>query len=700
MPGEDDGGGELDFDDMISELHEYMNVDDANDKALTASKQKQRESPKRPVPITKRPSPPPADSLYEYLAGDEPSNHRDTEKDRESEPVPSATTNVTSTTNTAKPAKPERVKSRNMSSGAVSNREEAVTSTASAGHDASTLVSDSPTPSSAPAPSPPPSKPSKPLPVTKPTPTAKPSQQPAFEPKPSSRPTSLRRSPANPFDDYDDDKNDVNTGVDGKMTRIDSAKLPVATAIDENGVAVIGIAAATTSATVASTVTEKKPNITTSTNSNTFTPSTGPHVNATKTARPNSVPNFNTRFSGKPAVTPARPVSMPLNPFAEDSTDSTPAKNPFIEESADGDDTASATAPASNDESTNPFVNNDNHRTDKEVKDETEQRSESPVRSGTSRVGAAAVVAASGAATVAATMAAANRNSVNAKGKGSRPDFGLSADNMDEKEEEKIVETDNNPSDLNPVASPTDRSSSFMLDRDTSDTNVTSSEEKKKEKKKKNKKKDRNESGRTYSVDMAESPVFAMEVEPVTADMYNNEIYHRNSLAQLWLLVAVGIHVAQWTLLLYICFGVFQSRITIPLLAISILVTLLLIGARIATRKKSGEGPSMTDVVNGRVQVLQKPEDETDAIPDLAVMMLVAATFLEGCLFALFAAGTAGFSSTSFSNTGYGSEGSLIEIMRFASITFLAFHRVIRPANRIDPLRTVLEVSLKNTIYS
>ena len=35
----------------------------------------------------------------------------------------------------------------------------------------------------------------------------------------------------------------------------------------------------------------------------------------------------------------------------------------------------------------------------------------------------------------------------------------------------------------------------------------------------------------------------------------------------------------------------------------------------------------------------------------------------------------------------------VLQLPRFASITFLVFHRTIRPANRIDPMRTVLEVS-------
>ena len=35
-----------------------------------------------------------------------------------------------------------------------------------------------------------------------------------------------------------------------------------------------------------------------------------------------------------------------------------------------------------------------------------------------------------------------------------------------------------------------------------------------------------------------------------------------------------------------------------------------------------------------------------------------------------------------------------VHICRFGTLSFLAFHRIIRPANRIDPMRTVMELEV------
>lgn len=38
----------------------------------------------------------------------------------------------------------------------------------------------------------------------------------------------------------------------------------------------------------------------------------------------------------------------------------------------------------------------------------------------------------------------------------------------------------------------------------------------------------------------------------------------------------------------------------------------------------------------------------------------------------------------------------LHQILSFASITLYGFHRLLRPSNRLDPLRTVLELEAVN----
>ena len=73
-------------------------------------------------------------------------------------------------------------------------------------------------------------------------------------------------------------------------------------------------------------------------------------------------------------------------------------------------------------------------------------------------------------------------------------------------------------------------------------------------------------------------------------------------------------------------------------------------------------------------------------------MLLAIAALLEGIAFAIYTTVTAGNSQALPSNNGFYSQDTTVQTLRFASITLLALHRVLRPANRIDPMRTVLEV--------
>ena len=79
-------------------------------------------------------------------------------------------------------------------------------------------------------------------------------------------------------------------------------------------------------------------------------------------------------------------------------------------------------------------------------------------------------------------------------------------------------------------------------------------------------------------------------------------------------------------------------------------------------------------------------------VPDRAVMLLAIAAVLEGVAFAIYTTVTAGNSQALPNSSSFYSQGTTLQTLRFASITLLALHRVLRPANRIDPMRTVLEV--------
>ena len=48
---------------------------------------------------------------------------------------------------------------------------------------------------------------------------------------------------------------------------------------------------------------------------------------------------------------------------------------------------------------------------------------------------------------------------------------------------------------------------------------------------------------------------------------------------------------------------------------------------------------------------------------------------------------------------GFVTKGTVIQTLNFASILFLAVHRVIRPANRADPMRTLLELEVVSVCW-
>ena len=68
-------------------------------------------------------------------------------------------------------------------------------------------------------------------------------------------------------------------------------------------------------------------------------------------------------------------------------------------------------------------------------------------------------------------------------------------------------------------------------------------------------------------------------------------------------------------------------------------------------------------------------------------------------MFALFTSVTAGFDPSLFHRGGFYSKGTIIETLYFASILFLAVHRTIRPANRADPMRTLLELEVVSVCW-
>lgn len=173
-------------------------------------------------------------------------------------------------------------------------------------------------------------------------------------------------------------------------------------------------------------------------------------------------------------------------------------------------------------------------------------------------------------------------------------------------------------------------------------------------------------------------------------DMSSNTIYYKNTLSDRWLLLAIIAHIIQWGILL----DVSRPQMTTGAFGFTVFlvvaVVALLIGARVFTVKKPRIDLRKRDTLT--------PDDEADNVRPIAVHMLAIAACLEGLAYAIFTSDVAGRKS-SLSSSGFYSQNTVIQTLQFASITFLTFHRSIRPSNRCDPLRTMLELEVVSVCW-
>lgn len=169
-----------------------------------------------------------------------------------------------------------------------------------------------------------------------------------------------------------------------------------------------------------------------------------------------------------------------------------------------------------------------------------------------------------------------------------------------------------------------------------------------------------------------------------------NNIYYKNTLSTRWLVIAIVCHIVQFSILLSITRPIMSSGSFGAVVFLVIAVVFLLVGARIATVKRPR--------INMRQKEVLTPDDEADNVRPVAVHMLGLAAVLEGIAYAIFTAATAGASST-LPQVGFYSQGTVVQTLQFASITFLTFHRSLRPSNRCDPLRTMLELEVVSVCW-
>ena len=164
--------------------------------------------------------------------------------------------------------------------------------------------------------------------------------------------------------------------------------------------------------------------------------------------------------------------------------------------------------------------------------------------------------------------------------------------------------------------------------------------------------------------------------------------YHKSHFADRWLFLTIICHFVQFVILLVVGYRALSRDTLLVLICIIASVPIMLIISRGLVKKSP---------LKWKYDDKHTPDDETDQISNTVIYILAIASILEGGAFAIYPTSTAGKDRSSLNKSGLYSFDSMVETLRFASITLYGFHRLMRPANRLDPLRTMLEVSVWHT---
>ena len=181
----------------------------------------------------------------------------------------------------------------------------------------------------------------------------------------------------------------------------------------------------------------------------------------------------------------------------------------------------------------------------------------------------------------------------------------------------------------------------------------------------------------TTVINNTDEGIKKLEIE----DQIDINIYNKLNYPVEWLCASIIVHFIQFGILLDLGRDVLSRGAYYLLLFLVIIIGLLLLTSRFTVKKK------MLPKLLFFIKEL-KPEDEMDNVRDLSIIILALASILEGFLFAIFCSLCAG-KTLSSSSTAI-SKISLLSALQYGSITFLSFHRILRPSNRLDPLRTMV----------
>lgn len=168
-----------------------------------------------------------------------------------------------------------------------------------------------------------------------------------------------------------------------------------------------------------------------------------------------------------------------------------------------------------------------------------------------------------------------------------------------------------------------------------------------------------------------------------------NEIYHLVVFSEVWWVVFIVLHIGQFVILYSSAYDGLTTASFVILLLLSISVVGLVIASRMFVKKSRLSLQRNLRIKGGKCT----PEDEADDVSNIAVYCVTAACLLEGISYAVYSSVLAG-KQMHLSKPGYYNQGTILETLRFSSIVLLALHRIFRPANRVDPMRTILEVCI------
>lgn len=185
---------------------------------------------------------------------------------------------------------------------------------------------------------------------------------------------------------------------------------------------------------------------------------------------------------------------------------------------------------------------------------------------------------------------------------------------------------------------------------------------------------------------MFENQNKSLDPETLQADKLHPNIYHQVHFSNAWLYATLFLHILFFAFLLGIGHSALPPFALVVVTGLAVISPVLLVYARCIIPNKSS-----TPCGNGL-----SVKSETDTVTDHVIFILCGAILLEVLAFALYPAISSGKMEANDSKlettVGLYSYYTISQILTFSAILLCAFYRILRPANRLDPFRTIMEL--------